>query len=600
MTRRADIVSVTRWAFGYAMRRWVSLVAVAVALLLKAGLDVLKPWPMVFLVDYILQARVMPEWVRRLAEAFPGPVTAPYLIGWAVAATVVIFLVSWALSLASAYANISLGQRMVYDLAADLFARLQQLSLRFHARKAVGDNIRRVTADCACVSTIVKDGLLPIVSAAVSLVIMFSIMWRVNATLTLLAVAVVPWMIFVFRGYAQRMLDRSYQQQEFEGRIYTEVEQTFSGLAIVQAFGREDFNDQRFGRCTADALQATLDLTRVQLQFKILMGLATALGTAGILWLGALQALAGDVSVGTILLFLSYLGALYAPLESVMYTSSTVQSAAGSVQRVWEILDQQSDVRDKPGARALGRVKGHIAVENVSLGYEVNRPILREVSIEIIPGKTLALVGATGAGKTTLAALIPRFSDPWSGRVLIDGVDVRDVQVKSLRQNVALVLHEAFLFPISIAENIAYGHPHAATAQIEAAARASGAHDFIIQLPQGYATVVGERGATLSGGERQRVSIARALLKDAPILILDEPTSALDAETEAVFVQNLQRLAHARTTIIISHRLSTVRHADEIAVLDRGQFVERGSHDSLLAMNGHYAHLHQLQTGGRT
>src|SRR5688572_3199376 len=596
MKRRATITAVSLWAMRYAARRWGALLGVVAAMFAKVGLDVLKPWPMVFLVDHILQGRMMPARVQEFVQLLPGPPTADYLIGWSVAATVVLFLLSWVVSLLMTYTGISLGQRIVYDLAADLFARLQKLSLRFHARHAVGDTIRRVTADCASVATIVKDGMLPVVSAFVTLIAMFAVMWRVNPTLTLLAVAVVPYMILVFRAYAQPMLDESYRQQEFEGRIYTTVEETFSTLAVVQAFGREAWNDRYFKRCTGETLAATLSLTNVQLRFKVLIGLATALGTAGILWIGARQAMAGEMTVGAILLFLSYLGALYTPIESVMYTSSTIQGAAGSVQRVWEIEDIEPDVRDKPGAPALSRVRGHITIENVTVGYEPDRPVLRGLSLDITPGKTVALVGPTGAGKTTVAGLVPRFFDPWEGRVLVDGHDVRDVQLRSLRRNVGLVLQELFLFPLSIAENIAYGDPGATMAQIEAAAKAAGAHEFVTRLPNGYQTVIGERGMTLSGGERQRISIARALLKNAPILILDEPTSALDAETEAALLATLRQLGTGRTTLIIAHRLSTVRHADQIVVLNEGRIVETGTHDQLVAAGGQYALLYHMQT----
>ena len=596
MKRRATITAVCFWAMRYAGRRWGALFGVGATMFARAGLDVLKPWPMVFLVDHILQGHMMPAWAQEMVQRLPGPATTDYLIGWSVAATVVLFLLSWAISLLMTYTGISLGQRMVYDLAADLFARLQKLSLRFHARRSVGDTIRRVTADCASVATIVKDGMLPVLSAFVTLIAMFTVMWRVNPTLTLLAVAVVPYMILVFRAYAKPMLDESYRQQEFEGRIYTTVEETFSALAVVQAFGREDWNDRYFKRCTGEALTATLSLTNVQLRFKVLIGLATALGTAGILWIGARQAMAGEVTVGAILLFLSYLGALYTPIESVMYTSSTIQGAAGSVQRVWEIEDIEPDVRDKPGAPALSRLRGQITIENVTVGYELNRPVIRGLSLDIAPGTTVALVGPTGAGKTTVAGLVPRFFDPWEGRVLIDGHDVRDVQLRSLRRNVGLVLQELFLFPLSVAENIAYGQPEATMAEIEAAAKAAGADDFVRRLPRGYHTVIGERGTTLSGGERQRLSIARALLKNAPILILDEPTSALDTETEAALLVTLRQLSAGRTTLIIAHRLSTVRHADAIVVLNEGCIVETGTHDQLLAAGGQYARLYNMQT----
>ncbi|OLE66455.1 MAG: hypothetical protein AUI36_07520 [Cyanobacteria bacterium 13_1_40CM_2_61_4] len=338
-------------------------------------------------------------------------------------------------------------------------------------------------------------------------------------------------------------------------------------------------------------------MTKVQLRFKILMGLATAVGTAVILWVGTSHALAGQMSVGAILLFLSYLGSLYAPLEAVMYATSTIQGAAGSAQRVWEVLETENTVVDRPRAVSLPSVRGQVKIERVTFGYEPNRPVLRGVTLEAAPGETVALVGATGAGKSTLVSLIPRFFDPWEGRVLVDGRDVRDVKLKSLRRQIALVLQEPFLFTLRVAENIAYAQPLATLSEIEAAARAANAHEFIMRLPQGYQTVIGERGATLSGGERQRLSIARALLKNAPVLILDEPTSALDAETERSWLEALGRLTKDRTTFIIAHRFSTIRGADRILVLQDGQIVEMGTHAELLARGRTYARFHAIQSG---
>jgi ATP-binding cassette subfamily B protein/subfamily B ATP-binding cassette protein MsbA len=485
---------------------------------------------------------------------------------------------------------------MTYDLASDLFGKLQQLSLHFHARKSVGDSIRRVTGDCGCAAIIVKDAMLPAVSSVISLGLMFGILWRIDAALTWLAVAVVPLMAVAFARYARPMMDRSYEQQEAEGRIYDVVEQAFSAIAIVQAFGREGFNEQRFARATTDTLAATRTLTRVQLQFKILMGTATALGTAALIWLGAQHAWAGTLSIGAIVLFLSYLGSLYAPLEALAYTSSTIQGAAGSARRVWEVLQTESRVTDKPGARALQLASGRVQFENVSFGYEPGRPVLQNISLAANPGETIALVGMTGAGKSTLISLVPRFADPWDGRVLVDGQDIRAVRLKTLRQQIAIVLQESFLFPITVAENIAYGVPQATEEQVAAAARAANAHDFIARLPQGYHTVIGERGATLSGGERQRISIARAVLRDAPILILDEPTSALDVETESAVMEALERLTRGRTTFVIAHRLSTIRRAQRILVLHEGQLAESGTHEELLARGGHYARFHSLQS----
>ena len=587
------------WAMGYALRRWTSLTSVVGSQLVKIALDLLKPWPMVLLVDYLAAMlggkKLSPLFGNVLATL--GVSTADGVIAWCVLATILIFLFSWLAGVVTTYANISLGQRMTYDLAGDLFGKLQQLSLHFHARKSVGDNIRRVTGDCTCASVIVKDALLPIFSSAVSLVAMFAILWRIDTALALLSLAVVPCMMAVFWRYAGPMIERSHVQQEAEGKIYDVVEQTFSAIPVVQAFGREPLNNHLFAGVTRKALAATLSLTSVQLQFKVLMGMLTALGTAGILWIGAHHYLDGRLSVGAILAFLSYLGSLYTPLESIMYTTSTIQGAAGSAKRVFEVLQTENTVTDLPNANVLTVSRGEVRLENVSFGYEPGRPALRNISLEVGPGQTIALVGATGAGKSTLVSLLPRFADPWEGRVLIDGQNVRDVRLKSLRDKIAVVLQEPFLFPMSVAANIAYGRPDATIAEIESAARAANAHDFITRLPEGYQTVIGERGATLSGGERQRLSIARALLKDAPILILDEPTSALDAETESLLLEALNRLTKDRVTFIIAHRLSTVRRASRIVVLDAGQIVEIGTHDELLQRKGAYAKFHAVQFG---
>ena len=589
------MTQICRWVLGYAVLRWVPLLALVVTLLLKVGLDVLKPWPMLFLVDHVLQRKVMPSWLGTLVAWLPGSHAAADLAGWSVAATVVIFLLSWALGLAGEYAGISLGQRMVYDLAADLFAHLQQLSLRFHASQSVGDNIRRVTADCGCVSVILKDALLPVASSAASLAAMFGIMWRIDGTLTLLALAVVPPMVWTFRRYAQPMLDLSYAQQETEGKIYEITEQTFSAMPAVQACGREEWNNERFAQATGSTLTTTLTLTGVQLRFRILMGLATAAGTALVLWVGARQALAGESSLGIILLFLSYLGSFYAPLNALMYTAPIVQGAAGSARRVLEVLAARPEVSDRPGASELAPVQGQIRLEGVTFGYRPDRPVLRGINLEVRPGESVALVGPSGSGKTTLVSLIPRFFDPWAGCVRVDGRDVRDLTLNSLRRSVGIVLQEPFLFPLSIAENIAYGRPQARPSEIEAAARAARAHEFIVGLPRGYQTLVGERGATLSAGQRQRVSIARALLKNAPILILDEPTSALDAETEKLLLEALDNLLARRTTFIIAHRLSTVRRAHRILFLKEGVVAETGTHEELLARQGLYAAFAHLQ-----
>jgi ATP-binding cassette subfamily B protein len=599
-TPGTGIIRLCRWLMRYAVRRWPGLIGVLVTMLAATGLNVLKPWPLKVLVDNALNGKPLPRDLGWMLDLLPGATSREGLVAWTVAGTVILFLLGWTLSLATQYANIAFGQRMVYDLAADLFGHLQRLSLRFHSRKSVGDSIRRVTADSACVSAVMKDALLPVVAASFSLVVMFLIMWRMDAGLTLLSLAVLPMMVVALRRYAAPMEERAYRQQEVEGRWYDLIERTLSSIPVVKAFGREEEGDRQFRATTSEMITASLAATNVQYRFKILTGLATALGTAAILWLGAHRVLAGELTVGSILVFLAYLGSLYGPLETLMYTPSTIHTAAGSARRVLEILETPLEVEDRAGAASLPVARGHVRLEDVTFGYEPARPILKGVSLEARPGETVAIVGETGAGKSTLVSLVPRFFDPVSGRVLIDEHDVRDVQIKSLRAQVALVLQEPFLFPLSIAENIAYGRQGAERTEIEAAARAANAHAFITRLPSGYDTMIGERGATLSGGERQRLSIARALLKDAPILILDEPTSALDAETEGLLLEALERLMSDRTTLIIAHRLSTIRGADQIVVLHDGEIMERGTHAELLRRDGRYARLHGMQSGAST
>jgi ATP-binding cassette subfamily B protein len=584
----------------YAWRRRGPMALVVAGMVLDIGFTLLQPWPLKVLVDNVLRGRPLHGFLLTVFRALPGAHTRDALLTWTIAATVVIFLLTWSAGLIASWAAIRFGSQMSYDVAGDLFAHLQRLSLRFHAQHGIGSSLRRITSDSGAVATIIQDGALPAISAVATLGAMLVVMLALDLQLTLLALAVIPVMALIVRRYSTPMAERSYEQQEAEGEMYETLEQTLTGIAVVHAYGGEAAADARLRANTERIMRATVRMTWAQTRFSVLLGAVTALGTAAVLWVGADQVLAGTISLGTILVFISYLGSLYSPVHDVSDSAGTISESLGSALRVVEVLDARADVEDRPGAVVLGGVRGEVVVEGVSFGYEVGRPVLHGVSFSARPGEVVAVVGPTGAGKTTLVGLVPRFFDPDAGRVLLDGRDLREVRLRQVRESVSLVLQESFLFPFSIAENIAYGRPGASRDEVVEAARAANAHEFVVGLPEGYDTVVGERGATLSGGERQRVAIARALLKDAPVLILDEPTSALDAETERSLLEALDRLMVGRTTVIIAHRLSTIRRADQILVLREGRIVERGRHQELIDLDGHYAHMHDIQHGVET
>jgi len=579
----------------YARRRRGPLALVALGMLLDIGFTLLQPWPLKVLVDNGLRGRPLHGFLLGLFGALPGPHTRDALLSWTIAAMVMIFLLTWAAGVLASWAAIRFGSQMSYDVAGDLFAHMQRLSLRFHTQHGIGSSIRRITGDSGAVATIIQDAGLPAISAVATVGAMLVVMLALDAGLTLLTLAVIPPMALIVRRYSAPMTERSYDQQQAEGELYETVEQTLTGIAVVQAFSGEGAADRRLAGNVERIMRATIRMTWAQSRFSLLLGAVTALGTAAVFWVGADQALKGAISLGTILVFISYLGSLYSPVHDVSHSSGTISESLGSALRVVEVLDARADVEDRRGAVVLAGVRGEVALEGVTFGYEVGRPVLRGVSFSAGPGEVVAVVGPTGAGKTTLVGLLPRFFDPDAGRVLLDGRDVRGLRLAQVRDSVSLVLQESFLFPFSIAENIAYGRPGASCEEIVEAARAANAHEFVSGLSQGYDTVVGERGATLSGGERQRVAIARALLKDAPVLILDEPTSALDAETEGSLLQALDRLMVGRTTVIIAHRLSTIRRADQILVLRDGEIVERGPHQQLIDLDGHYARMHGIQ-----
>ena len=564
-------------------RGWVMIVATT---LTSSIVALANPWPLKVLADDVLTRRRPPaalEWLvgDQLSLTIALLAVAGFLA----------FAVGMVFEVVLARLWIRVGQRMVLDIAGDILRQLQRQSLSFHGRAPVGDSISRIMVDSYGLGELLNTLLFTPFQALALTVFTISLLLSLDPLLTVAAVVVAVTMTVVSRLYGRAIRAAARVNRDASSSLQTHVHHVLTGLPVVQAFGQEAREHGMFQRLANAAIASQKRSMLLRSLNGLGSGFAGAVGGGVVLWFGASRVLDGKLTVGSLLVFLSYLTTLRAQAGVLARLYPSVQQSRAAVDRILEVLEAEPDVADRPGARDLEEVRGRVAFEGVSFSYVAGRRVLRDVSFEVLPGQTVALVGPSGAGKTTLASLLPRFYDPEEGRVLLDGHDLRDVTLASLRRQVSLVLQEPFLFPISVAENIAYGRPWATREEVVAAAKAANAHDFVMELPDGYDTVVGERGGTLSGGQRQRVSIARALLKDAPLLVLDEPTSALDTESERLLLGALKRLMVGRTTFIIAHRLSTIRDADLILVMDNGRIIERGTHAELRAAGGMYSKL---------
>ena len=564
-------------------------------LLGAAAAGLLQPWPLKLVVDSVLGEMPAPALLAGAASILPLSPRSSLLVVLCVS-IVLLQAVVGALTMLGTNMLVAIGLRMVFRLRTRLFNHVQRLSLAFHDATPVGDSLYRVTWDSYAAQTVINAAIVPAVTAAASLVGIAAVLLSRDAALAVAALLVAVPLIVLIRHLDRPLSAHSTRVHEHESEVSSRVQETLAGIRAVQAFGREALEHERFERQAAASLRASVRLTALQTGSHALIAVLMALGTAAVVALAGWRALAGQLTSGDVVLVVAYVTMLYKPLETLAYTAVAVQGAAAGGTRVLSLLDAVPDVVDAPDATPLSaRARGHIRFEGVSFAYRGGAVALRDVDLDIAPGTTLAVVGASGAGKSTLASLLVRFYDPTRGQIVLDGRDVRTITLASLRESIALVLQEPLLFGASVRENIAYGRPDASDADIVAAARAAGAHEFVAALPDGYATPIGERGVRLSGGERQRVAIARAFLKNAPVLILDEPTSALDAASEAALLEALERLMQGRTTLIIAHRLSTIRRADRIAVLHEGALAAVGSHDALLAESELYARLWRLQ-----
>jgi ATP-binding cassette, subfamily B, bacterial len=539
---------------------------------LASPIAVLNPVPLKIVVDSVLGSRPLPPVLQVLLPSTPAPSPAAVLaiaIGLLLGVTALGQLQGLATTLVRTY----IGERLVLDFRSQLVQQVQRLSLSYHDSRGTADSVYRIQYDASALQNILVDGAIPFVSAAVTLVTMWIVTARLDRSLALVALAVSPPLFFLSRAYRPRMRRQSRHVKKLESSALAVVQETLGALRVVKAFGQEARETGRFVHRSQEGVTARIRLALLEGGYGVLIGLVTALGMAAVLLIGVGHVRSGVLTLGQLLLVLGYLGQLYDPLKTMSRKATGLQGYLASAERAFALLDERPEVPERPHARPIARATGAVAFEGVSFAYGSDRPVLSDVSFTIEPGTRLGVVGATGAGKTTLISLLTRFYDPTAGRILLDGVDLRDYKLADLRRQFAVVLQETVLFSASIAENIAYAAPGASREQIVAAAHAANAHEFIVRLPRGYDTQVGERGAQLSGGQRQRIALARAFLKDSPILILDEPTSAVDAETEAKILGAMRHLMRGRTVLVISHRPSTLERCAGVLVLESGRVV---------------------------
>jgi ATP-binding cassette subfamily B protein/subfamily B ATP-binding cassette protein MsbA len=548
--------------------------------LLAVGLNLLKPWPFKLIVDDFLRPgpAVRSDWRTWI------PLLCLSLVGiqlfWG--------MMNWITN----YLFVKIGLQALLKLRTDLYSYLQSLSLKFHDARRSSDSSFRVAYDSQSIQTIYNKGFTNIFASVITLIGTFLIMLRLDWQLTLVSLAIVPLVVATIYLFAKRIRRESTSIQERESAVLTQAQEGLSSIRMVHAFGREEFEVLQFQQQARQSLQANLRLTLTNVNSALVISTLMVIGTAAMYYIGSLHVLGGTLTLGSLLVFSAYLLMLYQPLESLTYTAWAMEGATAGAKRCFEVLDREDDVRDSPNAVAISSARGAISFQSVNFGYAGDRHVLRDIDLRIEPNQIVGLVGGTGAGKSTLMSLVPRFYDPSTGFVMLDDRDVREITKKSLRAQIAIVLQDTLLFSTTVRENIAYGRPDATEEEIIEAAQRAQADEFIQQMPDRYDSAVGERGGHLSVGQRQRIGIARAFLKNAPILLLDEPTSALDPTTEAAIMETIQELMRGRTTLIATHRLATIHGLDQIIVLEHGRVVEKGRGPELIARGGTYARLY--------
>ena len=568
-TKRGNDIALFRRLLGEARPHWLPILGLFATGLLAAPLAALAPLPLKIAVDTALGSHPLPR-----ALTPPGlPPTGEMALLVAVGLLVAVALLRQLQELAGMVLRAYVIEKQTLDLRARLFLHVQRLSLSHHDQKGTTDSLTRIEKDVRESQAVIVEGIFPSITAGLSVAVMLFITARIDWQLALAALAITPVLFLMNRHYRKRLRARWHEVKKLETSAISVVQEVLGALRVVKAFGQETREHERFRRRSDEGRWARLRLTMAEGGFSMRVSALIAAGTAVVLYLGVRHVQSGHITLGELLLVMGYLAQLYEPMKALSKRAVNMQSKLASAERVFALLDDAPDVVERPDARPLARARGGIEFRDVSFTYADGRVVLRDVSFEAPAGSRIGIAGSTGAGKTTLVSLLLRLYDPSAGRVLLDGVDLREYRLDDLRRQFGMVLQESVLFATSVAENIAYARPDARPEEIVEAAKAANAHDFIVQLPRGYDTLVGERGMMLSGGERQRISLARAFLRNAPILILDEPTSAVDVRSEALIMEALERLMEGRTTLVVAHRLSTLDGCDVRLEIERGRLV---------------------------
>ena len=573
--------------------------ALTVGLLAVVGegaANLLEPWPLKIVIDNVLKSHPVHSWLARFITPLASQDRLTVL-KIAALSVLAIATVGALCSYVEKYLTTSVGQWVMHDLRLRLYSHIQRLSLSYHDHKQTGDLVSRVTSDIDAIQSFIASGLLGALINSLTLVGMVGVMFYLNWRFTLIALSVAPLLFAVVYTFTRRIKKAAREVRKKEGEIVSVIQEVLSSIRVVKAYAREEYEQTRLEEQSLESVEIALRARGLKAKLAPLVAILVAVGTSMVLWFGARMVISGSLSAGALIVFILYLNKMYKPMQELSKMTDAWSKAAVGYERIQEVLETNGEVRDLPGARNAPRLRGQIEFEHVTFSYQAEYPVLRDVSLRIEPGHVAALVGPTGAGKTTIISLIPRFYDPTSGVIRIDGTDIRRFRMQSLRRQMSFVLQETLLFHAPVWNNIAYGKPGASRAEILRAAELANAHEFIEKMPQGYDTLIGERGVTLSGGQRQRIAIARAIIRNTPVLILDEPSTGLDAASEKLVFEALDRLMEGRTSIVIAHRLSTIRRADMILVVKDGAISERGRHEELVKAGGLYAELYELQFG---